>query len=75
MNIIKDYFKTKKENENLKKENKTLEDNIAEYRRTLKMIKTLAEGNKCNNELLVFRKIAEYANEEYFDKEYLEGEE
>ena len=58
---MENIFKVNKENKELKEENFDLQTENTELRKAIKQIKELAEGNKYNNEEMIFRKIVEVA--------------
>ena len=62
-NVVAEYFELRKQNRENKRYIRKLEDNLTILRRDLKFIRDLAEGNKNDNELLIFRRIAEQAED------------
>lgn len=62
-NVVAEYFELRKQNRENKRYIRKLEDNLTILRRDLRFIRDLAEGNKNDNELLIFRRIAEQAED------------
>lgn len=62
-NVVAEYFELRRQNRENKRYIRKLEDNLMILRRDLRFIRDLAEGNKNDNELLIFRRIAEQAED------------